>query len=142
MNKTLTIRQFATIKRVAQNVNPLVVKKNKIADKIKELNAEYNALSEEIEGHEMGVKNLTGGFMSEDLVIKVVEETGKVDKNGVPTKITKYEPNSERVSYDETNKVYIIKDEVEVDTLEGEIDDTETPDMKVVEDGLIDIVVK
>ena len=31
MNKILSVRQFATVKRVAQNVNPLVVKKNKIA---------------------------------------------------------------------------------------------------------------
>ena len=31
MNKTLTVRQFAGVKRDAQNVNPLGVKKNKIA---------------------------------------------------------------------------------------------------------------
>ena len=55
MNK-LSVRQFATVKRVAQNVNPLVVKKNKIAAKINELNAEYNALVDEIAGHEMGIK--------------------------------------------------------------------------------------
>ena len=43
--KTISVRQFATIKRVAQNVNPLVVKKNKIAAKISELNEEYNAIN-------------------------------------------------------------------------------------------------
>ena len=47
--RTLTVRQFASVKRIAQNVNPLVVKKDKIATKIDELNAEYNALTEEIE---------------------------------------------------------------------------------------------
>ena len=78
--KTLTVRQVAAIKRVAQNVNPLVVKKHKIAAKIDELNAEYNALNEEIEGHEMGVRALTGGLMSEDLIVKKVEDTGKFDK--------------------------------------------------------------
>ena len=76
MSKALTIRQFATVKRVAQNVNPLVVKKNKIAAQIDKLNAEYDALTEEIEGHEMGIKALTGGFISEDLVVKRVEDTG------------------------------------------------------------------
>ena len=75
MNKILSVRQMATVKRVAQNVNPLVVKKNKIAAKISELNAEYNALVEEIEGHEMGIKALTGGLTSEDLVVKKVEDT-------------------------------------------------------------------
>ena len=99
--KTLSIRQMATVKRVAQNVNPLVVKKNKIAAKINELNAEYNALTDEIEGHEMGIKALTGGLISEDLVIKKVEDTGKVDKDGKPIKVTKYEPKEGVVVFNE-----------------------------------------
>ena len=110
--KTLTVRQFATVKRVAQNVNPLVVKKNKIAAKIDELNAEYNALTEEIEGHEMGIKALTGGCISEDLVTKKVEDTGKLDKDGKPIKVTKYEPR-EGVVFNEEANVY----EIHVDEL-------------------------
>lgn len=108
MNKTLTVRQFAGVKRIAQNVNPLVVKKNKIAAKIDELNAEYNALTEEIEGHEMGVKALTGGLISEDLVVKKVEDTGKVDKDGKPIKVTKYEPKAGTVVFNEEANVYEI----------------------------------
>lgn len=106
--KTLTVRQFAGVKRIAQNVNPLVVKKNKIAAKIDELNAEYNALTEEIEGHEMGVKALTGGLTSEDLVVKKVEDTGKVDKDGKPVKVTKYEPKAGVVVFNEEANVYEI----------------------------------
>lgn len=106
--KTLTVRQFATVKRVAQNVNPLVVKKNKIATKIDELNAEYNALTEEIEGHEMGIKALTGGYISEDLVTKKVEDTGKLDKDGKPIKVTKYEPKDGVVVFNEEANVYEI----------------------------------
>lgn len=106
--KTLTVRQFATVKRVAQNVNPLVVKKNKIAAKIDELNAEYNALTEEIEGHEMGIKALTGGYISEDLVTKKVEDTGKLDKDGKPIKVTKYEPKDGVVVFNEEANVYEI----------------------------------
>lgn len=125
--KTLTVRQFATIKRVAQNVNPLVVKKNKIAAKINELNAEYNALTEEIEGHEMGIKSLTGGFISEDLVIKKVEDTGKVDKNGCPVKTTKYEPKEGIVVFnEETNMYEIHTEEPEVeDAIPEAVDDSE-----------------
>lgn len=125
--KTLTVRQFATIKRVAQNVNPLVVKKNKIATKINELNAEYNALTEEIEGHEMGIKSLTGGFISEDLVIKKVEDTGKVDKNGCPVKTTKYEPKEGIVVFnEETNMYEIHTEEPEVeDAIPEAVDDSE-----------------
>ena len=128
MNKTLTVRQFAGVKRIAQNVNPLVVKKNKIAAKIDELNAEYNALTEEIEGHEMGVKALTGGLTSEDLVIKKVEDTGKVDKDGKPIKVTKYEPKAGVVVFNEEANVYEIHiEEPTIDNVAPEtVDDTET----------------
>ena len=125
--KTLTVRQFAGVKRIAQNVNPLVVKKNKIAAKIDELNAEYNALTEEIEGHEMGVKALTGGLTSEDLVVKKVEDTGKVDKEGRPIKITKYEPKVGVVVFNEEASVYEIHvEEPIIDNVAPEtVDDTE-----------------
>ena len=132
--KTLSIRQMAIVKRVAQNVNPLVVKKNKIAAKINELNAEYNALTDEIEGHEMGIKALTGGLISEDLVIKKVEDTGKVDKDGKPIKVTKYEPKEGVVVFNEEANVYEIHTEepkleaVTPDT----VDDTEkAPEVEV-----------
>lgn len=132
--KTLSVRQFATVKRVAQNVNPLVVKKNKIATKISELNAEYNALTEEIEGHEMGIKALTGGFISEDLVVKKVENTGKVDKEGKPIKTTKYEPREGIVVFNEEANMYEIHTEepdIE-DVALDEVDDTEkAPEVEV-----------
>ena len=125
--RTISIRQFASVKRIAQNVSPLVVKKNKIAAKIDELNAEYNALIEEIEGHEMGVKALTGGLTSEDLVVKKVEDTGKVDKNGCPVKVTKYEPKAGVVVFNEEANVYEIHvEEPEFENVNPEVvDDTE-----------------
>ena len=125
--KTLTIRQFAGVKRIAQNVNPLVVKKNKIAAQIDKLNAEYNALTEEIEGHEMGVKSLTDGLTSEDLVVKKVEDTGKVGKDGKPVKVTKYEPKAGVVVFNEEANVYEIHvEEPEVEDVAPEaVDDTE-----------------
>lgn len=122
MVRTLTVRQFATVKRVAQNVNPLVVKKNKIAAKIDELNAEYNALTEEINGHEMGIKALTGGFTSEDLVTKKVEETGKVDKNGCPVKVTKYGPMTDVVVFNEDTNVFEIHIEPTTNNVEDDIE--------------------
>lgn len=136
MNKTLTVRQFASVKRVAANVNPLVVKKNKITAKIKELNTEYNALVEEIEGHEMGIRRLTGGLTSEDLTVKKVEDTGKVDKEGKPIKVTKYEPKAGVVTYNEEQNVYEIHiEELVLDNgtdIAASIDDTEkAPEVEV-----------
>lgn len=121
--KTISVRQMATIKRVAQNVNPLVIKKNKIAAKIEELKAEYEDLNNEIAGHEMGIKALTGGYISEDLVIKKVEDSGKVDKDGKPIKVTKYEPREDILSFDEENNVYIINEPVAPQETECENDE-------------------
>lgn len=138
MNKTLTVRQFAGVKRIAQNVNPLVVKKNKIADRIDELNVEYNALTKEIEGREMGVKALTGGLTSEDLVVKKVEDTGKVDKDGKPVKVTKYEPKAGVVVFNEEANVYEIHvEEPAIDNVAPEtVDDAEkAPEVEVKAEG-------
>lgn len=108
MNKTLTVRQFAAVKRVAQNVSFAVAKRDKISAKMQELSKEYEDLTKEIEGHEMGIKALTGGFTSEELIVKRVEDTGKVDKEGKPVKVTKYEPKAGVVSFNEEDRVYEI----------------------------------
>nr|DAX57607.1 MAG TPA: hypothetical protein [Crassvirales sp.] len=109
--KTISIRQLATVKRVAQNVSSLVTKKNKLLEQIRELNKECEDLINEIEGHEVGVRILTG-HSSEELITRVVEDTGKMDRNGKPIKITKYEPKSNIVVFNEEKKVYEIHDEV------------------------------
>lgn len=134
MSKTLTVREFAAVKRVAMNVSSLVVKKNKIAAKINELNAEFNALIDEIEGHEYGVKKKTNGLTSEDLVVKKVEDTGKVDKDGKPIKKTVYEPNENTVVFNEELNVYEIKSySLSTEDVSAEsIDDTEmAPEVEV-----------
>lgn len=109
--KTISIRQLATIKRVAQNVSSLVIKKNKLMEQIRELSKECDNLINEIEGHEVGVKMLTG-HTSEELITRVVEDTGKMDRNGKPIKITKYEPKEGVLVFNEKEKVYEIHDEL------------------------------
>lgn len=132
--KTISIRQMAAVKRVAQNVNFAVNKRNKIAEQISKLNEEYNALTEEIEGHESGILKLTG-HTSEELVVKVVETTGKVDKGGRPVKVTKYEPREGVMVFNEETKVYEIHDGLEevTDAVPAEsVDDTEkAPEVEV-----------
>lgn len=108
MTKELTVRQMASIKRVAQNVNPLLTKKNKIISKLDELREEYDSVCNEINGHEMGVISLTGGFISEYLVEKRIEDTGKIDKEGKPIKVTKYEPRTDVVRFNQEKNVYEI----------------------------------
>ena len=124
--KEITTRQMAMIKRIAMNVNPLVVKKNKLISKINELTVEIAEINDAIEGNEMGIKTITGGLSSEVLITKTVTDSGKVDKNGNPIKVTKYEPNPNRLQWNEEKKVYnLIPLSEEEPIVEGELEDTE-----------------
>ena len=111
--KEITTRQMAMIKRIAMNVNPLVVKKNKLISKINDLTVEIAEINDAIEGNEMGIMTITGGLSSEVLITKTVTDSGKVDKNGNPIKVTKYEPNPDIVKWDENKKVYIVNNVAE-----------------------------
>ena len=111
--KEITTRQMAMIKRIAMNVNPLVVKKNKLISKINDLTVEIAEINDAIEGNEMGIKSMTGGLSSEVLITKTVTDSGKVDKNGNPIKVTKYEPNPDIIEWDENKKVYIVNNVAE-----------------------------
>ena len=106
MKKSISTRQFASVKRIAMNVNPLVVRKTKIINKINELVDEMHQIDNEIKGHETGIKSITGGMSSEQLIVKTV--TDKIDKNGNTIKITKYEPNPAVVFFNEETKMYDI----------------------------------
>lgn len=122
MKKEISVRSFASIKRVAMNVNPLVTKKNKLIAKTKEMQDEIELLNKEIEGHEMGIMALTGGYKSEDLLTKVVTKLDKLDKNGKPLTETKYIP-TDLVEYDDIKKVYYVGSEDEVETVETTVTD-------------------
>ena len=124
--KEITTRQMAMIKRIYMNVNPLIVKKNKLISKINELTVEIAQLNDEIEGNEMGIKTITDGLSSEDLIVKKVIDTDKTDKNGNIIKVTKYEPNPERLQWDEEKKVYnLIIPITEEEVTECVVNDTE-----------------
>ena len=82
--------EIATIKRTAQNVSAMVTKKNKLKEKIEALQAEYNSLVEAQEQFEAPIKGWTGGYGTEDLVEKVVKDSGKNDEKGQPIKTVKF----------------------------------------------------
>ena len=134
--KTISTKKFASIKRIAMNVNPLVTKKSKILAKIEELKSEVEQINEEISGNEMGVIALTGGLTSEELIVKQVEDTGKFDANGKPIKKTSYLPNEKYIVYNEELKAYEIKESKDneseinepVETTDNVLDDDMTED--------------
>ena len=134
--KNISASQFASIKRIYMNVSPLIIKKNKLISKINELTLEIAQINDEIAGNEMGVKALTGGYSSEQLVIRTVENTGKVNNNGSAIKSTKYSPNPEYITWNEETKKYELKELVEETPENTEVEDTvniEPTDIEPVE---------
>lgn len=113
--KTITVRQLASIKRTAMNVFPMVSKKKKLVEKINSLNEELKIIDTQIEGWENAVISMTG-YTSSDLINRTVETVTdsygniKKDKNGLPIKIAKYEPNEKLLSYNEDKKVWEVVD--------------------------------
>lgn len=86
-----TSKQIANWKRVAMNVNADVTKRNKLLEKRDELQKEIDKLNRIIELNEAPVREATNGYTTEELFVKKVEDTGKVDANGRAIKTTKYE---------------------------------------------------
>lgn len=72
----------AQIKRTAQNCYSITKRMEKINETINQLQEEYNELTTQYEEYNAPIKRLTGGYTSNELVDRVVTNTGKMDKNG------------------------------------------------------------
>lgn len=83
--KTFTTREIAQIKRTAQNVAPIVAKRERVYAKIKALYTELEVLDAQIDAWETAVKAMTNGFTTNDLVDRVVNETTTADGKVVKT---------------------------------------------------------
>ena len=104
MEKRISYSQFQSVKRVAQACDPLMVKREKVKEKIEKLAAEYKDYDTQIKSLEAGIVQVIGCRV-EDIVKKVIEPG--VDVNGKTKKTTKYLP-TDIVSYDENHKQYVI----------------------------------
>ena len=89
--KKFTKFELARMKRTAQNVDQYISKKNKLAAKITELQAELNGIQQLIDLTDAPTKAMTGGYGTEDIIKKIVTPTDKLDKNGNVIKMTTYE---------------------------------------------------
>ena len=89
--------QVASFKRTAQNVYPLVRKKEKLVQQIQEATEELESIQAQIDAQQGYVKEATGGYTTEDLIVREVTDTGKLDKNGNPVKVTTF-----KLKYPET----------------------------------------
>lgn len=132
METVITTREFAAIKRVAQNVAPWVQRKAKINEEMKKLTQEREKLESLITSSEVGVKELCRGLGTEQLVHREVEViAGKFDKKGRPQTKTSYKPN-DCLKYDEVKNVYILTTE-DKSTSEGDGESMSETSKEVVE---------
>ena len=104
MEKRISYSQFQSVKSVAKACDPLIVKRDKLKEKIDALQLEYDSLNGQVSALEAGILQIIG-FHVGDLVKKVMETSQ--DKNGKEYKSTKYVP-TDIVSYDKNTKQYII----------------------------------
>ena len=72
--------QVATLKRVAQSVSPLVRAKEKLVNQITECEQELKSIQIQIDAFQGPIKEMTGGYTTEDLVVREVSVTDKLDK--------------------------------------------------------------
>ena len=115
--KVISVREFASIKKMAQIVNPLVSKKKTIMKKIAALTAEIEGpegLDIQIAGMEAGIKAKFLGLGTEQLVRKVVSPAVREDgtpildaKTGKQLTKTTYEP-TDVLKYDKEHNNYIL----------------------------------
>lgn len=118
MEKRISTRELAAVKRTAMNVAPIVAKKNKAKAMIDKWTEEYNIQEAALKGYESGLMAQLG-LRTEQVVTKVVENTGKMDKNGKEIKQTKYVLN-DNVRYDSEKNEYVV-------TINDENDNEGTP---------------
>ena len=144
--KVISVRDWASIKKMAQIVNPLVSKKNNILKKIDTLMNEIEGpggLNEQIAGMEAGIKSRFLGLGTEQLVKKVITPYVREDgtpvldaKTGKQLTRTVYEP-LECLVYDKENNNYVLTvveedDEVVTNTETSNVDNNENTELELV----------
>ena len=144
--KVISVRDWASIKKMAQIVNPLVSKKNNILKKIDTLMNEIEGpggLNEQIAGMEAGIKARFLGLGTEQLVKKVTAPYVREDgtpvldaKTGKQLTRTTYEP-LECLVYDKENNNYVLTvveedDEVVTNTETSNVDNNENTELELV----------
>ena len=97
MEKTFSKIEISVIKSTAKNVAPFVAKKAKVdvqiadtkekiqkmlEDKLQKLEAEKAGYQSIIDSMNQAVKQITGGYTTEDLVVVTKEGTGQMGDNG------------------------------------------------------------
>ena len=125
--KEFTKFQVATIKRVAQSVSPLVRVKERLTREINERKKELESIQIQIDAFQGPIREMTGGFSSEDLVKRVVEITDKLDKEGKPIKVTKWVLKYPDTVIPQTEEIRIPESQLEEEQIDITVDAVKDP---------------
>lgn len=98
--------EISAIKRTAQIINPIVVKRDKALEKVRQLQKEIEEYDNTIAQYEKPILEMTGGYTTEELVVKNVEK-GKPATYSLKyeTVIPDYPDNPEAASVDTVEDV-------------------------------------
>lgn len=120
--KEFSVKQIAAFKRIAANVYSVINKKNTLEAKKAAIEEELKDLYEEIELMDAPVRKKTGGYGIEDLFVKTIFPTGKLDAKGNVLKATKYE-----LRYPDTFYPPVSMEDSNIDSVDDSpVEETET----------------
>lgn len=129
MKKEFSKFFIASLKRTAQNVSPLVRRKQKLQAEIVDREKELESIQKQLEIYEAPIKEATGGYSTEDLIVRTVEVTDKTDKDGKPIKSTKWNlkyPDTIIPPAEETAEADMAPEEAEsAESVEAEVAEAE-----------------
>ena len=91
--KELTRFELAIVKRTAQNTKSLITKRDKLVDKINKAQEELNIINETIDKFEAPIKEMTGGFTSEEYLNDTINKEESVSED-----VENVETNNEQVT--------------------------------------------
>lgn len=89
MNKEFSKFFIASLKRTAQNVAPILREKGRLLAEIQKREERIESLNNQLVAYDAPIKEATGGYGVEDLVVRTVKDAG-VSKDGKPIKVTSW----------------------------------------------------
>ena len=104
MDKIVSFFEFQSVKNVARALEPHLREQRKIKAQLEKLAEEYKQQQAQIDALESGVVQILG-YHVDELLTRTVET---IERSGKPVNTIKY-VLTDIVSYDDTNKQYIIK---------------------------------
>ena len=107
--KELTRFELAIVKRTAQNTKSLRTKRDKLVDKINKAQEELTVINETIDKFEAPIKEMTGGFTSEEYLNDTTVNEGNLS-DAVGTIPSDFMDSEENVENVETNNEQVTEE--------------------------------